>query len=535
MLHISIWFDFASVISRSFMLSHLGLFLLWQPVWRGDEKLSIENTVLFIVFTLTLTIWLNLWLLFAWLILLIGFVSGRIAYDHNERAVYLVALTFLVSELLFACIPKIANINIIQADAFKIFFPIIPFFIAFFPAFTQKDTSQSVDFIHAITTSMLTSLVALGSLLNMFLSQSTYFTALAQTTIAIGGFILCISWLLTSRSRFSGISQLWSSYMLNIGTPFEQWLSELSKLNEKDLSPDQFLHEAMNKLVNFSWISGIKWIMNSETYHTGTETRNIINVNNKNLSVSLFVFTAPGAALQLHCNLLIRLLVNFYVNKQRENELTKQAHLKAIYETGARITHDIKNLLQSLQAITSIITHDSSDVDKSTTQQILKRQLPNLTQRLQLALDKLQTPGVQDTQEIYLKDWWNDLQKRNSYKKIIFNSSVDGDPTIPVDLFDSIIDNLLENVEVKQINEPDIEVSITLAFDNNLLSIAVCDTGSKIPDRIAKDLLINAISSDNGLGIGLYQANKHAQIFGYKLTLTHNQDGRVCFELKKPV
>ena len=54
-LHLSIWIDFGSIFSQSFMLSHLGLFLLWQPVWRGDEKLSIENTILFFVFTIGLT------------------------------------------------------------------------------------------------------------------------------------------------------------------------------------------------------------------------------------------------------------------------------------------------------------------------------------------------------------------------------------------------------------------------------------------------------------------------------------------------
>ena len=39
--------------------------------------------------------------------------------------------------------------------------------------------------------------------------------------------------------------------------------------------------------------------------------------------------------------------MHFYIAKIREKTLTQQTHLKAIYETGARITHDIKNLLQS--------------------------------------------------------------------------------------------------------------------------------------------------------------------------------------------
>ena len=113
----------------------------------------------------------------------------------------------------------------------------------------------------------------------------------------------------------------------------------------------------------------------------------------------------------------------------------------------------------------------------------------------------------------------------------MFQAEFHGDPTIPVDLFDSVVDNLLENIQSKQINEPEIEITITLACNEDITSVIVCDSGSMIPDHISRDLLSCVITSDNGLGIGLYQASKHAEIFGYDLKLTSNQPGRVCFEL----
>ena len=133
LLHLSIWVDFGSITSRSFMLSHLGLFLLWQPVWRGDEKLSIENTILFFVFTIALTYWLNLWLLFAWLILLIGFIGGRVTLNRNERFIYILAMGFLVLQLLFAVVPKLANINIEEAHSFYFLLPVLPLLFFIFP------------------------------------------------------------------------------------------------------------------------------------------------------------------------------------------------------------------------------------------------------------------------------------------------------------------------------------------------------------------------------------------------------------------
>ncbi len=533
MLHLSIWVDFGSTISRSFMLSHLGLFLIWQPVWRGNEKLSIDNAILFAVFTFSLTIWLSPWLLFFWLVLLIGFISGRVTADRNERMHYTLALGFLILELFFASVPGLIEINTGYNYIFNSLLPLIPLLILVFPGSIKNASLHLVDFIHAITTSMLTSLVAMGTLLNMFLSESSYFAALTQTTVAIGGFILCISWLLTSQTRFSGVSQLWSNYMLNIGTPFEEWLSDLSKTSELELSPDEFLNEAMHKLARLSWIAGIKWEVGATVYDIGNTTINQVDLVETDFKATLYTFSPAGVSLKLHSSLLIKLLHNFYINKKREQELTRQAHLKAIYETGARITHDIKNLLQSLQAITSIISQDTDTADAIVAQRVLKKQLPQLTQRLQLALDKLQTPQIHNSEEVYLKDWWGDLQKRNTHNKILFQADLNDDPTIPIDLFDSVVDNLLENIQTKQYNEGDLVITITLVCNKDNIILSVCDSGSMIPAHISKDLLSNAISSDNGLGIGLYQANKHAEMFGYALSLIDNQPGRVCFELSR--
>ncbi|MBL1141974.1 MAG: HAMP domain-containing histidine kinase [Proteobacteria bacterium] len=531
MLHLAIWVDFGSIVSRSFMLSHLGLFLLWQPVWRGDEKLSIENTFLFIVFTLALTLLLNLWLLFAWLILLIGFIGGSVTLDKNERNLYVFALSFVVLELLFACVPELANVKIEQKQIFYLLLPILPIFILFFPGNKPGHQIQMVDFIHSITASMLTSLVSLGSLLIMFINETSYFTALTQTSIAIGSFIICISWLISSQSRFNNVTQLWSSFMLNIGTPLEQWLSELSRFSEKQNEPEEFLEIAVNELLTLSWISGIRWASMDSKGEIGEITRHNTRFITNNLSIDIYTNNMMGGALYVHCNLLVQLVENFYVAKLREKTLTQQTHLKAIYETGARITHDIKNLLQSLQAITSIISHDSSGSSFEVSQQVLRKQLPNLTQRLQLALDKLQTPQDHNIEEIYLKDWLSDVKKRNSHNNITYQEQVNGDPTIPVDLFDSVIDNLLENIQTKQINEPDIEVTISVICNEDIICVMVCDSGSMIPDNISRELLTNVINSDNGLGVGLYQASKYAEKFDYDLKLVSNQHGRVCFEL----
>ena len=46
-------------------------------------------------------------------------------------------------------------------------------------------------------------------------------------------------------------------------------------------------------------------------------------------------------------------------------------------------------------------------------------------------------------------------------------------------------------------------------------------------------LLAVGCGGESGLGIGLYQAAKHAEQAGYRLMLTGNDEGSVCFELRK--
>ena len=533
-LHLAIWLDFGSPISRSFMLVHLGLFLIWQPVWRGDEKLAWHNGLLFLVLTLAFVVWIDWWLLFGWLALLTGFCGGRVVISQQERAVNMLVLLMLVSELLIPCTSGLFGVPISRevAGLFSVLLPALPLFITLIPVHaTDSRQIQSVDILHAIATAMLVTLLIVGSLLYMYRSHVEYLEALFHTLIIIGVFLFIISWLLTPHAGFSGLSQLWLRSLLNIGTPFERWLTELSSVFEQETSPEEFLEATIEQLVGLPWISGVGWHTHRGKGEVGERSRYTTTITVDELTITMHTGSPVGGALYLHCQLLVQLIANFHVAKVREVELTKQTHLQAIYETGARVTHDIKNLLQSLQAITSIILYETDETAGSVSQKLLKRQLPHLTQRLQLALDKLQTPSVAALNEVYLKDWWQDLQNRNPHGGLRFHADIVGDPLIPSDLFDSVIENLLENVRKKMQMEPGLAVHINVFSDGSIVSLSISDSGLHIPDEKARRLLHEPLKSESGLGIGLYQAARQAESMGYRLTLADNQDGNVRFEL----
>lgn len=537
LLHFAIWKDFGSALSRSLMLAHLGLFFIWQPLWRRDQRVALRGGILFVLFTGGFIYWMNWWILCGWIILLIGLVAGQILESATERRAYLITLVFLVSELLIRCITELFDVPNISSSVYNLFrygLIVLPFIIVILTwKYTPETQIRPVDFFRGITVSMIAAMLAVGSLLNMYYTGIQYPLALFQSLVALSVFLFALSWLSSPVIGFGGLAQLWERSLMNIGTPFEQWLGELAQLADQEKMPDTFVKEAMKKLVELPWIEGVRWELAAGEDLYGLKTKYRLDLSAGSFNVSLYTRRAIGPTLLMHCKLLIQLVHHFHTAKTRELELMQQTHLQAIYETGARVTHDIKNLLQSLQTITAVLENDETlnSENPSQGQLLLKKQLPYITKRMQLALDKLRDPEDVTIEHMSLRAWWTKLQNRVRSETITFQEHITSNPIIPYDLFDSVIENLLENTVFKEQLDRDLKVTISLMTKETEVKLSVCDTGEAIDEKIVKRLFLQPMDSNTGLGIGLYQAARQAELNGFKLKLVHNEKGRVCFQL----
>ena len=541
LLHISTWWHFGDNLSRSLMLAHLGLFFMWQPIWRGDLRVDLTGGLAVFAFTLGFVLTLNWWTMICWLVVLIGLVGGRPLTSQRERIVYMLTLLFLISKLLIRCIPEVAGADGLNSsiDVFFQYGLLLPLLVIFFiPAGSDSNHNiPTVDLLRALTVSLMAGMVAQGAVVITHVAKLDYAAALIESLIVLATFLLIISWLLSRRTGLPGLAQLWERSLLNIGTPFEHWLSALSKLSDQQQTPQEFLGSAMLELSQLPWVSGVQWKADDHDGSAGVMTPHVIGFNPLGLEVRLNTFRPAGPMLALHSKLLVELLSHFYVAKLREHELAKQAQLRAVYETGARVTHDIKNLLQSLQAITLVLLQDregksGSEVTTGRGQQLLERQLPLITQRLQLALDKLQSPEKTEAIQRPLAEWWDSLKARNQASYLRFESNVRINPAVPTDLFDSIAENLLENVRNKRQIEPGVNATVELHADSAAIVLKVTDSGSPVPQAKVNALFHQPVASNFGLGIGLYQGARQAILVGYQLALTENKPGRVSFELR---
>ena len=535
-LHLALWWDFGGALSRSLILAHLGLFLMWQPLWQREQRLNWQGSIGFIIVTLAFIVWMDWGLMTFWLLILTAIVGGRVTARRGSRYAYLMTLVFLVSEILIACIPSIIELQFARDEAWRMLgygLFIVPVILFFVP--DPKDPSEadeSVDFLYGLTVSLLTCILAMGSLLSMYITGAHYPVAVIQTILAIALFLLAISWLWTPLAGFSGLGQLWERYLQNIGTPFEVWLAHLADLSRLEQTSDAFLESAIAQLAELPWVAGATWKTQDYQGETGRTTPALFRFSDEELEITVYAQRAVGAALRLHGQLLLQLVAHFHRAKQREEELTRTARLQAVYETGARITHDIKNLLQSLQTTTSAM-QASNPGDDAELRALIARQLPHVNQRLQLALDKLQAPEKEAMAEGSLSAWWEALQARNIDSRINFESKLTSDPTVPLDLFDSVAENLLENARGKRLSEPEITINVQVEADNGTARLRVSDNGSCIESDTARNLFRSPVNSRNGLGIGLYQAARLAQQWGYELSLAANRPNEVAFDLKE--
>ena len=538
LLHGAMLLGVGDIWAHPLLLAHLGLFLLWQPLWRGEHEVGYRGLIFIALAAALAVFWLSWWAIAFWLTGLFGLVGSRVFSfrDRWTRLLYLSVMAYLLAVLLLWVVPHLfGTYPTIEGGHLEVghllmwhILPVLLLVMAVIPVRNESvENAQTVDFIYSLLLFMLLALVVLGSLAFMTLARLDYLEALLRTLLLIGLVLLALGGLWDPRFGFSGLRVMFSRYLLNVGTPFESWLTRLAEAAQREPDAASYLRHAMALLANFPWLSGLSWQSPDGAGQLGHPNGYEVRVQEGELCLTVYARQSFNPAVLLHVHLLAQLIGYFYQAKQREQRLRDITRLQAVYETGSRLTHDLKNMLQSLLSLTAIAQRRE---EKS--QQLLQLQLPLLTQRIELTLAKLQQPQSEsETPQLDLGAWWEALRLRNRHQAIEWR--VQGtlpDRKISAAMFDCVLDNLLDNALRKRQTEPGIGISVKLHAEP--LCLTVCDNGAAIPETITVNLLRGVVVAENGLGVGLYQAARWAEQLGYCLTLADNRQGKVCFELR---
>jgi signal transduction histidine kinase len=538
-LHLVLMQDIAQPFARTLLVVHIGLFMLWQPLVRAERRLGWAGLLAVLGAISFMAAWANAWLMIGWVMLLAGIVGGKVFFSDSRamRMFYLLALAYLVLALLLLLAPKIIPRPFPLPDPIELLvrFGLPAMFAAMMLLPMRGDEAEHaevIDFVYSSFVFLLLAVLVLGTLALMLLTDRGYVEALAVTVTAIAAVLLFLAWAWNPRAGFSGLGLVFSRYVLSVGLPFEDWMRDLTELAARESDPDSFVEQACRSFGRLAGVSGVRWQTETRESQFGKDAGHGFPFHHGALAVTLYAPHHPGPALVWHVHLLVQVLGEFHLAKLRSRQVQQLSYLQAVHETGARLTHDVKNLLQSLNALVFAAEREGDEVSPQF-RALLRRQLPVISQRLQQTLEKLKQPAPELQSESEASRWWREVQRRCVQPNVrLFAIGLRDGVRVPAGLFDSALENLLENALRKQAQTPDLAVSVSFDLSQGV-ALSVCDTGAPIPAAIARDLFHAPVPSEAGLGIGLYQVARQAEWHGYRLSVAANDPGQVCVKLER--
>lgn len=533
--------DPATRLGQTLVLSQYGVFLLWQPLVKPGFRLTGRTAGWLLLGGVLLALLADGWLLTLWLSVLCALLGSQVLADRLVRLrrfhLGVLAHLLLVLVVLVAQLGREAALPEGLSLLLRYGMPASLLLLALVPVESpprppgEGDTRQEADFLYALLFWLLLMVCVLGSLALRQLYALPHLEALSFTLLWLGGGLALLAWLWSPRGGFAGIGAAFTVRLLQLGSPYERWSAILAQQAAQDSTPQVFMADAAATLTALPTITGGVVLQPEPGGPFGLPAAHQVLLQAGEVRLRLYSTAPVSPLLGVQYQRVAELLNQFYVSKCREARLREQAYVEAVHETGARLTHDIKNLLQSLKVLVEI----SSQADAARSHALFARQLPEIARRLEATLARLHNPDNDShPQPMPVARWWESVQARLSGLGIELDplpAAAQGD--VDAHLFDTVLDNLLGNAIEKREREPQLHIRVGLAWDKHA-HLTVSDTGSAIPAERAAQLLQGPVPSASGFGLGLYHSSRLAQARDAWLELSHNETGRVTFCLHAP-
>ena len=192
------WGTLPDIVQRGIFLVHLGLFILWQPLWGQRNPMGRKNMLLLSAALLLCVVFMNHWLLTVWQIILIGLMGGRDLAEPRDRIVNMASIIVLCVNLFTISIHELFlshDMNLmlwqnLDTSLLQYVLVAIPLSFLFISTENRREHRHYIDFFHGLTLSLLIVIIGLGSLVIMYHGYLLYPVALLQMTLATAAFIL---------------------------------------------------------------------------------------------------------------------------------------------------------------------------------------------------------------------------------------------------------------------------------------------------------------------------------------------------------
>lgn len=540
-LHLALLAGFDAPVGRMLLTAHFGMFLLWQPMVAGSRRLGGAAALLLLAGLVGFQFFLSWISLSIWLGLLAAVVAAQAApRGGRTRLPEIIGFAYLTVALLAWTVPAGlpgggADRDLLARVAAGSGVVAIVSCAMLAPRGRRLPTP---DFLTATVVVLALGGIVLAALAYMFLAGAEYASALVRAVASVAAVLVLLGWMWSPREGFAGVSLLLSRRALAEGVSLEAWLRGVAAQARSARDPADFVARAARAFLAEPGVVGVRWscaeapdVAGEVGRAEGVEAR----FEHAGLVLVLRTRLQPDSPQLWRCDLMVRILAEFLVARRQAQALAEVGYLRAVHETGARITHDVKNLLQSLEGLLFALEH-GFDRDPLGTRALVMRQLPGIAARLRQSLDKLRRPdepGAAPARQA-LHAWWAAAVARQGGAGVRFEAvSAPDEHPVPGALLDRFLDNALQNALAKRATDPWLTVTVRLDPDEGP-RLSVEDSGEPVPAERAARLLREPVQSEVGLGIGLLQVAREAAACGWTLVLDENRSGCVRFSLSGP-
>ncbi|GAA5179157.1 hypothetical protein GCM10025771_20480 [Niveibacterium umoris] len=535
-LQLALVAGFETWVGRMLLTAHLGAFLLWQPMVSADRRIDVLPFVLLVIGLVGFQQMLGWVSLSVWVGMLAGLVVAQAATRSSRRDRLPEELGFAYLALaLFAWlvpfgVPIDPDIRALLAKVACNTGYVLVGGVALLAFRRRNRTSGALpDFAAAATAMLAVGTIVLTALAFMFLGGEPYERALIAAVVSVALVLLMLGWLWNPRGGYSGVALLLSRRALAGGLPLEEWLGEVSEEARSASSADAFLTAAVRRILDLPGVTGVHWKAGGGAEGAvGRLGRHTSRIAHGELTVTFGTRGAADAVTLWRWDLMVKILAEFLLARRQAADLAEIGYLRAIHETGARLTHDVKNLLQSFETIL-YVAESGFERDPDGTRILIQRQLPVLAARLRLTLDKLRQPesGAADIE--LLDAWWARLCSR--LHGVTCVGEAPAQLNVPAGLFDRFVDNCVQNARDKSGAAGLPVITVNLAVQQGHVVLEVSDDGAAVPRDRAARLMREPLTSEAGLGVGMLQLAREAALLGWQVRLVENRDGAVRFRL----
>lgn len=349
---------------------------------------------------------------------------------------------------------------------------------------------------------------------------------------ALGGCLMLIAIAFFSASFMGGSALGFFQHILSLHVPVEKWVTEISAAAAQEENSEAFADAVMRRFLSLPAVVGVTWRLgDGSEQRAGAEGKYQVALQAPPLFLRLAMRRRASPWDWFNYYLLARISGEYCRAKQREEQHRADNLSRAVHEAGARLTHDIKNILHTVSALAQ--TDDDA---------LVRRQLPALRERLETTLTKLNTPAAEaDIRISPAAEWWAAAQARYLHQPVHFaaaqhsaagaaaaGAAADGLPAL---LFDLALDNFISNALIKRQLDSTVTIHARLLSIKGQPALEVEDSGMAVADAIAPQLFRRPVESATGFGVALYQVQQEAAKHGYTAALAGNASGRVLFQV----